>query len=76
MECENCKRIADALESIQRQLSDTNGMVARLCDHLGVPFPPELAGSLEDARPAGPGGVLAQLEELRATGAADTPPAD
>ena len=36
---DDCKRIAAALENIQRDLITSNLLLARLADHLGLPSP-------------------------------------
>ena len=36
---DDCKRIAAALENIQRDLIISNLLLARLADHLGLPSP-------------------------------------
>ena len=35
--CEGCKRLAGELDGIKAELMQTNGLLARLVDHIGVP---------------------------------------
>ena len=37
--CEDCKRIAAAVENIELDMLIVNGLLARLSDHLGLPSP-------------------------------------
>ena len=64
---DDCKRIAAALENIQRDLIISNLLLARLADHLGLPSPD------------GDSVVTRLLKEAAArlnTPDADTPPTD